>query len=94
MFLCMCCVLIIERLLGCVKKNINTRNWPAKSPDLKPIESVWRSLVLAVYSGGKITISKMVPPNACFSLNISYINTFVSSMKNPVFKLIQSKAHI
>lgn len=75
------------------KKYINTRDWPAKSPDLKPNESVWRSLVLAVHSGGKITISKMVPPNACL-IWICYINTFVSSMKNPVSKLIQSKAHI
>ncbi|DAZ98007.1 TPA: hypothetical protein N0F65_005165 [Lagenidium giganteum] len=34
-------------------ENIMTMSWPAKSPDLSPIENVWGDSVLAVYENGR-----------------------------------------
>ncbi|DAZ95005.1 TPA: hypothetical protein N0F65_003631 [Lagenidium giganteum] len=34
-------------------ENIVTMSWPAKSPDLIPIENLWGDLVLAVYENGR-----------------------------------------
>lgn len=34
-------------------QNIKTVEWPAKSPDLSPIENIWGDLALTVYDNGK-----------------------------------------
>lgn len=35
------------------EENVTTMNWPAKSPDLNPIENMWGVLARAVYADGR-----------------------------------------
>ena len=39
-------------------KNINTLSWPAKSPNLNPIENLWGIQARQVYAGGRHYSSK------------------------------------
>jgi hypothetical protein len=40
------------------ERNISTIEWPAKSPDLSPIENVWDELAMFVYENGRQFLSR------------------------------------
>lgn len=75
------------------RQNIKTVDWPAKSPDLNPIENLWGYLARKVYAHGRqFTCQKdlkefiedewyKIPPEICQKL--------ILSMPNRIFETIQ-----
>lgn len=87
------CVSIIQTLFR--KENINILGQPAKTPDLAKIEIAWGSLLSTVYSSSKHYDTcgqlKIEICKTWINLSTSYIYTLDITMKDRIFKLIQSK---
>ncbi len=66
--------------------NIEVLEWPAKSPDLNPIENVWSILTRRVYKNGKMFSQKQQLQTAIIdewnSLSQEDIDTLFATMEN------------
>ena len=77
------------------ERNLKVLKWPARSPDLNPIENVWGLLVGEVYSNGKQYFSVQELKNALNKtwkkLDEKSLKPFLVSLKNRVQGLIIKK---
>jgi len=77
-----------------VEHSIDKIDWPAKSPDLNPIENVWAYLTRKVYHDGKqfSTINELKESilREWSALQVSYLQKLVDSMKTRCLKVLQS----
>ena len=66
--------------------------WPAKSPDLNPIENLWGIIARQVYGHGKQYETKSELVSVIFhawnSLSLELLQNLISSMKNRIFRVI------
>uniref|UniRef100_A0A8R1E5U9 Tc1-like transposase DDE domain-containing protein n=2 Tax=Caenorhabditis japonica TaxID=281687 RepID=A0A8R1E5U9_CAEJA len=74
-------------------KKIKVLDWPACSPDLNPIESVWGFLTRSVYKNGKqynsISELKDAVKTEWSKIHPSYLENLSNSMPNRIFQVIQ-----
>lgn len=72
--------------------NIPLLNWPALSPNLNPIENLWRMLARSVYQNGKQNSSvvelKMAIHQAWLDLDKTTLETLTDSLPSHVFEVI------
>jgi len=72
--------------------------WPARSPDLNPIENVWGLMVQRVYANGKSFSTrdelKVAISNAWENLSLSYFNTLVMSMNKRCVAVLNGKGRV
>lgn len=77
------------------EKNIAVMSWPARSPDMNPMENLWGILSREVYGNCKqynnITELKTAIKNAWSRISDETVQKLVCSMKNRVFELITNK---
>lgn len=75
------------------RKNIELMQWPARSPDLSPIENLWGILTRKVYGNGKqfATVAELKDSirQAWASIDISMLQTSIKTMTNRIFQVIQ-----
>jgi transposase len=76
-------------------KNLTVMNWPARSPDLNPIENVWGELARAIYSNGKQydTVGELqhAITQAWYDLDPNYLKRLVKSMKKRCIKVLTNQ---
>lgn len=74
------------------KKKITVIEWPAKSPDLNPIENLWGDMVRVVYAGGKqydsVDALKKAVLKAWDDIEQTRIDALLDSMNNRYFQVI------
>uniref|UniRef100_A0A8R1IS94 Tc1-like transposase DDE domain-containing protein n=1 Tax=Caenorhabditis japonica TaxID=281687 RepID=A0A8R1IS94_CAEJA len=79
-------------------KKIKVFAWPACSPDLNPIESVWDILARPVYKNGKQynTISELkdAVKTEWSKIHPSYLENLSNSMPNRIFQVIQKNGGV
>ena len=77
------------------ERNLKVLKWPARSPDLNPIENMQGLLARKVYSNGKQYSSvqelKEALNKACKELDEKSLKPFLDSLKNRVEELIIKK---
>ena len=75
--------------------NVNTFDWPSVSPDLNPIENVWRLLARAVYKDGKQYTSTVELKNAIKrewrKISQGTLRSLVLTMNDRIFNCIRLK---
>ncbi|CAO4386778.1 unnamed protein product [Caenorhabditis nigoni] len=75
-------------------KKIKVMDWPARSPDLNPMENVWAELVRVVYGQGKQyqTVSELQTAivDAWKNLKKPYLQKLLNSMPNRLFSIIST----
>ena len=73
-------------------KHMRILPWPAKFPDLNPIENLWGILVRQVYAHGKqydtINNLKQAIIHAWSNISPTIINNLIKSMKNRIYNTI------
>uniref|UniRef100_A0A8R1I7Q5 Tc1-like transposase DDE domain-containing protein n=1 Tax=Caenorhabditis japonica TaxID=281687 RepID=A0A8R1I7Q5_CAEJA len=73
-------------------------DWPACSPDLNPIESVWDILARSVYKNGKqynsISELKDAVKTEWSKIHPSYLENLSNSMPNRIFQVIQKNGGV
>ena len=71
---------------------INVLPWPARSPDVNPIENAWGWLTRQVYKDGKqydtVVDLKTAILKAWEEIPGEYLHKLISSMKNRIFEVI------
>ncbi len=76
-------------------QNISTDRWPAKSPDLNPIENCWGHMAREVYKDGKqydtVEDLRFAVKEVWNRMPQHYIQTLISSMEHRVKKVIEHK---
>lgn len=73
--------------------NVKVMDWPARSPDLNPIENLWGLLARTVYEGGRQFDSKMqlqqAIMDAWYSLDPTLLQNLIYSMPNRIYDVIR-----
>lgn len=73
-------------------KRVRVLPWPAKSPDLNPVENLWGILTHKVYAHGKqygnVRDLKAAILNAWYNIPSETLLNLLHSMKNRIFKVI------
>ena len=83
---------------GCPSNNndSNILPWPARSPDVNPIENAWGWLTHQVYKNGKqydtVADLKTAILKAWEEIPGEYLHKLISSMKNRIFEVINRNA--
>ena len=76
------------------KQNVRFLDWPAKSPDLNPIENVWGYLTRCVYAEGKqynsVTKLKAAIIREWSQMDHAYLTKLVGSMKTRCLKVVKA----
>ena len=74
--------------------NIETLNWPSRSPDLNIMENLWGILVRSVYENGRQFSSKEELKNAILfswaNINKKDIKSLYDSIPNRIFEVIKN----
>lgn len=67
--------------------------WPARSPDLNPVENIWGILVRRIYADGKqynsVAELKVAVSEAWENFEMGIIKNLVGSMPNRIFQVIE-----
>lgn len=75
-------------------KGIDLLEWPARSPDLNPIENLWGIVAREVYKNGKqygtVQALEVGIRNAWREVRIETLETLVNSMPNRLFNLVKN----
>lgn len=78
-------------------KNIRVLQWPARSPDLNPIENLWGILVRIVYANGRqfkdAQSLKQAIMEAWEEIPSNTLRKLVDSMKNRLFEVINKNGN-
>lgn len=73
-------------------KHISLLSWPARSPDLNPIENLWGILVRQIYANnrqyGSVCELKTAIMDAWGAIDKQIIQNLVNSMHERIFQLI------
>lgn len=80
-----------------LKKNITVMKWPARSPDLNPIENLWGIMSRRVYTHNKqfesVNELKKAILNCWFTLEPELLQNLIQSMKHRVFDVINNNGN-
>ena len=75
------------------EREIRVLGWPARSPDLNPIENLWGILARRVYRGGKqygtVKEFETAVRDAWKSISAETLKNLVNSMPNQIFETIR-----
>ena len=85
----------VKSFLG--QNKISTMTWPARSPDLSPIENLWAWLPHQVYKGGQqyssLTELKKAVEKAVSAIPVKLLANLIDSMKGRLKKIIAAKGN-
>jgi len=74
------------------RQKINVLDWPARSPDLNPIENLWGIIVRRIYAENRqfqtVDALKSAIQAAWTSIDRQMIQNLVNSMQNRIFQVI------
>lgn len=74
-------------------KKIDVLSWPARSPDLNPIENIWGIIVRRIYANRKqydnVEQLKVAVSEAWESLDKNLLKNLVESMPNRIYQVIE-----
>lgn len=77
------------------RKNIELLKWPARSPDLNPIENLWGILSRSVYKNSaqyeNVGALKRAIRKAWAEIPLSVLQKLICSMKNRIFECIANR---
>ncbi|KAG3108305.1 hypothetical protein PI124_g12577 [Phytophthora idaei] len=78
------------------EEDITMLNWPARSPDLNPIENVWSMMARYVYANGRQYDNVASPTGAILetweAIEQSYLNKLVASMQDAALRSSRRRA--
>lgn len=78
------------------QKNIELLKWPARSPDLNPIENLWGIMAREVYGGGKqyqtIQELEVAVRNCWRNIRLPLLEKLINSMPGRLFELVRRNA--
>ncbi|KAG2904581.1 hypothetical protein PC119_g11450 [Phytophthora cactorum] len=77
------------------EEGITVLNWPARSPDLNPIENVWSMMARYVYANGRqydnVASLTAAILESWEAIELSYLNKLVASMPRRCIEVIEKK---
>ena len=73
-------------------------SWPARSPDLNPIENIWWNLARQVYAGGRkfqsVEELRKTVSREWAKIPQAEFQNMINSMPNRIFEVILGDGHI
>lgn len=77
---------------------VDLLDWPARSPDLNPVENLWGILVRRIYAEGRqystVNELKIAISDAWEEIEESIIKNLISSMPNRIFQTINRNGRV
>lgn len=77
------------------EQGLRVLDWPARSPDLNPIENLWGIMTREVYAKGRqfrsVAELREAILRAWERIPLRTLRTLISSMKNRIFQVIYNK---
>lgn len=77
--------------------NVSLLEWPARSPDLNPMENLWGIMVRRIYENNRqfqsIEDLKAAILNAWNQIEINTISNLIASMENRIFHVIHGNGN-
>jgi transposase len=72
--------------------------WPARSPDLNPVENLWGLMVRRVYANGRcyenVALLRAAIISAWSKISATYLQTLIKSMNKRCVEVIFKKGHV
>jgi DDE superfamily endonuclease len=77
------------------RNKVRVLDWPARSPDLNPIENLWGIMTRSVYAKGRqyshVNDLRVAIQMAWNSITLQTLRNLIDSMKNRIFQVIYNR---
>ena len=77
------------------RKKVRVLDWPARSPDLNPIENLWGIMTRSVYARGRqysnVNELRLAIQLAWNNISLETLRNLINSMKNRIFQVVYNR---